>query len=259
MTGASNIRRYHSHVATPDLITQFRAARADPALAVLEGFHAIKHAIRFDAEFVAIASRNVDEVTVLARHLAPDVQDRIMALATSVSADVYSALSPTPPDTGVIAIARRRITPLDELLSRPADAPIVLLESPSHSGNIGAVIRVAAGAGAAAVVTTGSNDPWNPGAIRGAAGLHFALPVIRAGDPEFGDRPVIAIDPEGDELHASSIPPGAVLAFGSERAGVTPALLARASRRVRIPMEQGVSSLNLATAVAVVLYAWRLR
>jgi len=44
-------------------------------------------------------------------------------------------------------------------------------------GNVGACVRVAAAAGAAAVLTTGENDPWFPDAVRGAAGLHFALPV----------------------------------------------------------------------------------
>lgn len=244
---------------SPDIVTQFRTARADPALAVLEGFHAIKHAIRFGAEFVVVASRDAGEPAALARQLAPDVLERVVALTTLVQGDVYAALSPTPPDTGVIAIAHRRTTTLAEVVATPRAAPIVLLEAPSHSGNIGAVIRVAAGAGAAAVVTTGSNDPWNPGAIRGAAGLHFALPVIRVAEPEFGDRPLLAIDPEGDELQVGAIPPGAVLVFGSERAGVSSALLARASRRLRIPMEAGVSSLNLATAAAVVLYSWRLQ
>ena len=49
--------------------------------------------------------------------------------------------------------------------------------------------------------------------------------------------------------------PDAVLAFGSERHGLGAGLLGRADVRVGIPMRPGVSSLNLATAVAVVLYA----
>ena len=49
--------------------------------------------------------------------------------------------------------------------------------------------------------------------------------------------------------------PAAVLAFGTERHGASPALLARAERRLSIPMTPGVSSLNLATSVAVTLYA----
>jgi len=66
------------------------------------------------------------------------------------------------------------------------------------------------------------------------------------------------VDPRGEPLSAGAVPDRAVLAFGTERHGVSPALLGRADRRVRIPMRQGVSSLNLAVSVAVVLYAWRL-
>jgi TrmH family RNA methyltransferase len=107
-------------------------------------------------------------------------------------------------------------------------------------------------------VTTGPLDPWNPGALRGSAGLHYALPVVRADSVEIAGRRIIAIDPGGEQLGFASVPSDTILAFGSERAGVSPELLARADVRIRIPMEPGVSSLNLATAVAVVLYSWRL-
>jgi TrmH family RNA methyltransferase len=114
---------------------------------------------------------------------------------------------------------------------------------------LGAAIRVAAAARAAAVLTTA--DPWHPVAIRGAAGLQFALPVAQV-DAVPAGRPLIAIDPEGEERPA---PRHAILAFGSERHGLSEALKQRADARIRIPMREGVSSLNLATAVAAVLYA----
>ena len=129
----------------------------------------------------------------------------------------------------------------------------MLLEDPRHLGNVGAAVRVAAAAGAAALLTTGAADPWDPAALRGAAGLHYALPVGR-GDPP-GDRPLVALDPGGEE--ATALPAEATLAFGTERDGLSPALVARADLRVRIPMRAGVSSLNLATAVAVALYMVR--
>jgi TrmH family RNA methyltransferase len=108
------------------------------------------------------------------------------------------------------------------------------------------------------VLSTGTTDPWHPDALRGAAGLHFALPVVRVDElPESG-RPLVALDPEGDELDPRRLPDDALLAFGAERYGLGDALLARADARLRIPMREGVSSLNLATSVAAVLYAWRL-
>ena len=59
-------------------------------------------------------------------------------------------------------------------------------------------------------------------------------------------------------LETFQIPSACVLAFGTERSGLTDELRARADACVSLPMEPGVSSLNLATSVSVVLYAWRL-
>jgi TrmH family RNA methyltransferase len=143
-------------------------------------------------------------------------------------------------------------------------------------------VRVAAAGDAAAVLTTGSHDPWAPDALRGAAGLHFALPVARLSDlaslgmaaepgtalaPGTGEalpapidhRPLLALDPEGEQLDPQQLPSRALLAFGTERYGLSDELLARADARISIPMKTGVSSLNLATSVAAVLFAWRLR
>ncbi len=94
--------------------------------------------------------------------------------------------------------------------------------------------------------------------MRGAAGLHYALPVARLDALPPTPRPLIALDPAGDPLRAGRLPAGAILVFGSERRGLSQELRARAGRCLALPMRPGVSSLNLASAVAVVLYAWRL-
>jgi TrmH family RNA methyltransferase len=141
------------------------------------------------------------------------------------------------------------------VLADPRPAPVVLLEQPKNMGNIGACVRVAAAADAAAVLTTGENDPWFPDAVRGGAGLQFALPVTSVESLPVSDRPLLAIDPEGEELRPGGLPPRAVLAFGTERHGISDELLARADGRIAIPMRAGISSLNLATSVAVALFS----
>ena len=52
------------------LIPRFGRARRDPALAVLEGFHPLKHALRFGAELEIVVTRDVDELERLAARLA---------------------------------------------------------------------------------------------------------------------------------------------------------------------------------------------
>jgi RNA methyltransferase, TrmH family len=233
-------------------------AFADERLVRLEGFHALKHALRFGAEIVAAATDDAAALDALTERLAPDVRERVAAV---VEERPLAPLVAKVPHTRVVAVARRPRFDIAELLA-PGGAPVVLLEDPRHLGNVGAVVRVAAAAGAAGVVTTGPRDPWDPAALRGSAGLHFALPVGRTDD--LGDRPLVVLDPAGDTQRTSSsgtgepsaLPDGALLAFGTERDGVSAELAARADARVRIPMRPGVSSLNLATAVAVVLYSW---
>jgi RNA methyltransferase, TrmH family len=255
------------------LIDRFRQARGDDGLAVLEGFHALKHALRFGGDVEAVLTSEPAELERLAAELAPDVGERLRELATAVPEETYRELGPYAHHTRVAAVARRPAFDASALLAERRDAPVVLLEDPRHLGNLGAVVRVAAGADAAGVLTTGDQDPWDPVAIRGSGGLHFALPVGRigaagAGGPDDGGRdaaaldragrPLLAIDPEGEPIDPAVLPPDAIYAFGSERHGLAPETVAAADGHLRIPMRAGVSSLNLATSVAAVLFAWRL-
>jgi TrmH family RNA methyltransferase len=249
------------------IVRRFHAARGDADLVVLQGFHALKHAARFGAELELVACSDRAELASLAGSLAPDLLERVERLTTVLPAEAFKRLGPYVPHTGVVSVARRVHSDPVAVLSAPSPAPVVLLEDPRHFGNLGAAVRVAAAAEAGGVLTTGRQDPWDPVAVRGSAGLHFALPVARIESlpadrrsrrPAIGgDRPLLALDPDGEELVPELVPPRAVLAFGTERAGLSDQLLSCADARLRLPMRPGVSSLNLATSVAATLYALR--
>ncbi|HEX8689030.1 MAG TPA: TrmH family RNA methyltransferase [Solirubrobacterales bacterium] len=241
-----------------DLVRRFRTARRDPELAVVEGFHALKHALRFGAEVVEAVAVDPAELERLAADLAPDLSGELAARTVPVPQETLAELVPLMPRTGVVAIARRPQVDVAAVLADPRPAPLVLLEDPRNIGNLGACVRVAAAADAAGLFATGRNDPWYPDALRAGAGLHFALPVTVVEKLPASDRPLIAIDPEGDVLSPRELPPRAIFAFGTEREGLSAALLKRADARFGIPMAPGVSSLNLATAVSAVLFAQRL-
>ncbi len=227
-------------------------ARRDGGLAVLEGFHALKHATRFGAEVLGAWTADPQELEALRARMAPDVAWDVEL----VGADELAAVVPR---AQVVAVARRpRLPHPDVLLARQGGPPLVLLEDPRHLGNLGAAVRVAAAAGAGGVLTTGRQDPWHPDALRGSAGLHFALPVYRLKELPTGPRPLLALDPSGERFDPRAVAPGAILAFGTERDGLTDELQARADGRLALPMAPGVSSLNLATAVSATLFALRL-
>jgi RNA methyltransferase, TrmH family len=251
------------------LVPRYGRARRDQSLAVLEGLHPLKHALRFGADVLDVACTDRDRLALLCSDLASDVSDQVLALAEVVPAEIFAQLAPLPVPTSVIAIAERPAVDPAAALADPRPAPVVLLEDPRDLGNVGACIRVAAAADAGAVLSLGGHDPWQPDALRGSAGLHYALPVARIAEPTDLNlagtagaaghgRPLLALDPEGDPFDPQALPPRAVLAFGTERHGLSAELLDLADARLAIPMRPDVSSLNLATSVAAVLFAWRL-
>ncbi|MGF0174694.1 TrmH family RNA methyltransferase [Streptomyces sp. Marseille-Q5077] len=227
---------------------------------LLDGFHALKHAVRFGAEVPVAVAVDRDAALALADELAPDVRAALDALLTQVPESTYTSLVPRPHPTGVAALAARppRAANLEKLARTPRTAPVVVLDNPRNLGNAGAVIRLAAGFGATGVVTTGTLDPWHPTVVRGGAGLHFATAVERLDVAELPPGPLFALDPEGDDIRGSKLPDDAVLAFGSERTGLSTELRARADHLVALPMRPQVSSYNLATSVAMTLYHWSL-
>jgi RNA methyltransferase, TrmH family len=214
---------------------------------LLEGFHAVKHALRFGADVHPLLTTDLSAAISLAETHAPDLVESFKN-ATEVDENHFKIRVGRTHPTGVAGFAEKPDLPFDR------EAPIVLLDNPRNLGNFGATIRVAAGLDAGGVLSTGDVDPWHPNVLRGSAGLHFALPVARATSLDFAGE-LIAFDADGDLL-AGPIPDNAVLAFGSERHGLSEDVRAKATRIVRLPMRAKVSSYNLTTSVAMGLYHW---
>ncbi|MFC8964544.1 TrmH family RNA methyltransferase [Streptomyces sp. NPDC057094] len=225
---------------------------------LLDGFHALKHAVRFGADIPVAVTTDRRATLELAAELAPDVRAALDSLLAEVPEAAFAHLVTRPHPTSVAALAVRpsRAAHLETLARTPRTAPVVVLDDPRNLGNAGAVIRLAAGFGATGVVTTGTLDPWHPTVVRGGAGLHFATAVERLTMDELPPGPVFALDPEGEDIRGSKIPDDAVLAFGSERSGLSAGLRARADHLVALPMRPQVSSYNLATSVAMTLFHW---
>ncbi|MFI6524889.1 TrmH family RNA methyltransferase [Streptomyces uncialis] len=230
-----------------------------PDAVLLDGFHAVKHALRFGAAVPVALTSDRAAVLALADDLAPDVRAALDALLVEVPADTLRALVPRLHPTAVAALGSRpsRAEGLAALSRVPRTRPVVVLDQPRNLGNAGAVIRLAAGFGITGVITTGTLDPWHPTVVRGGAGLHFATVVERVEDAgQLPPGPLYALDAEGEDIRGLTLPDDAILAFGSERTGLSALVRERADQLVSLPMNPRVSSYNLATSVAMTLFHW---
>ncbi len=171
-----------------------------------------------------------------------------------------ACLRPAPRDPDTLA---------GEVLARFPAARILVLEGVRDADNVGGVFRAAMALGARAVFPCGrSCDPLYRKAIRTSMGGSLCVPFARTGElVGFLARLralgfcVLAFDPKepGDRLEtlASRAAGPVALLLGTEGEGLSEAALAGADRRVRIEMEPGVDSLNVATAAAIGLYVLR--
>jgi TrmH family RNA methyltransferase len=140
--------------------------------------------------------------------------------------------------------------------------PLVLvLDRLRDPGNLGTLLRAAAGAGVTGVyLSPESVDPWNPKVVRAGMGAHFRVPVLPLDAASSATlrsripRRVMAQARAQRTYDTVDWTTPAALIIGGETEGVGPELAEWATDAVSIPLQGGVESLNAAVAGAVVLF-----
>lgn len=169
-------------------------------------------------------------------------------------------LAETRTPSGVFALVRDPCRPLAGA-RLPAEALVLVAAGVSDPGNLGTLIRTAAGLGAAAVVVTaGTVEPANGKVVRATAGALFRIPVLlgeAAGLKEAG-FPLYVADAGGEPVSSWRARPARLaLAVGNEPRGIDAGVRALAAGTVGIPLDAGVESLNVAVAAGILLHAIR--
>jgi tRNA G18 (ribose-2'-O)-methylase SpoU len=187
------------------------------------------------------------------------------------SADNLAEIAGYDVHRGCLALVHRP-PPLkvDALFS--SAALLVVLEGVSNADNVGGIFRNAAAFGANGVLLSPTCcDPLYRKAIRTSMGAALRVPFAFA---DAGDWPhvltrlqaagitTVALTPRApsEEIATFAARPRAprlALIAGTEGAGLTPAVEVGADHRVRIPISDGVDSLNVAVAVGIALHELR--
>jgi len=138
--------------------------------------------------------------------------------------------------------------------SRDVAGDSVFLEGVQDAGNVGTLLRSAAAFGIARVLLDRNcADPWAPKVLRAGAGAHFGLSIGQAAGPPPA-KVVCAVAHGGKPLREADLAGTLCWVFGSEGAGVSAELRAKAQVLVTIPVSGAVESLNVAAAAAICLY-----
>ena len=234
-------------------LNKSRAARVEAGLFLAEGEH--------------MAGESLKENKARALLIDGGVREKFSALADSakgvsvfyLASHVMAALCDAKTPQGIVAVC-----------DYPKDAPetvtgdlLVALDGVQDPGNVGTILRTMDAAGYDCLLMDEKTaDPYAPKALRATMGAAFRIPAVRCADlPKAWHHlaengyDIAAGDLRGEPFFDRRRAKGRLcIVIGSEGQGISPAVLAEATLRLKIPMPGRAESLNAAVAGAVMMY-----
>jgi 23S rRNA (guanosine2251-2'-O)-methyltransferase len=237
-----------------------------PYMEVLYGLHPVEEAVK-------AGRRRFDQVLV-ARERHDERLERLVALCREAGLRVrqetreqLTQLAQTPAHQGVVALVRPQEFLTIEDLYAPGESGaarlLLALDGVEDPQNLGALLRVADGAGVDGVLLTERRSaPLSPVAVKASAGAAEHLRIARVvnlvralEDLKRRNLWIIGLDERGTaDYDQFDLTGDCVLVLGREGAGLHDLVKRTCDHLLRIPMAGGVSSLNVSAAGAVVLY-----
>lgn len=238
---------------------------------ILYGVHAVEEAIRagrrrFDHVLVARERHDARLEQLVAQCRQGGVRVR------TEPRDQLTHVAGTAAHQGVVAVVREQeMLAIEDLFEAPTPSAgalpaarlLLALDGVEDPQNLGALLRVADGAGVDGVVLTERRSaPLSPVAVKASAGAAEHLRIARVvnlvralEDLKRNNLWIIGLDERGtSDYDRFDFTGDCVLVLGREGAGLHDLVRKTCDHLLRIPMAGGVSSLNVSAAGAVVLY-----
>ncbi len=170
-------------------------------------------------------------------------------------------------DQGVVAdVAAPRLQSLmaflEQRTGRSHATSVLLLDGVHNPANLGMILRTATAAGIDGIVVPDAGTAEiGPLTVKASAGVAFQAPILRIDRPEYAAAQLsdarfemVAVEVGGSDLFATELSDRVALVLGNETAGISEPVLEYCTRAVSLPLANGVESLNVAAAAAVVAY-----
>jgi TrmH family RNA methyltransferase len=241
-----------------------RKERESSGSFLVEGIHHVGAAVEAGAEIKEIFYAPDLLKSQYAQAIVEDAAGRgVPNFPTTV--EVFSSLASKENPQGILAVVRQRRENLNALKPEKFSWGVACV-APQDPGNVGTILRTIDAVGASGLLLLeGGVDPYHPTAIRASMGAIFHHPVVRVSFKDFSqwvevhNYHVYGTSAHGkvDYLEFERYALPTILLLGDERQGLTPEQVEICREVVSLPMNGQVSSLNLAVAAGVMLYAMR--
>ncbi len=163
---------------------------------------------------------------------------------------------------GFLAVFETRELDLKDINLDKNNLPIIVLEGLEKPGNLGAIIRTASAAGLKNIILNDCLfDTFNPNVIKASEGLVFFINIIRATKEKTYSffkknklKTFIATTSAKKNYEQFDFSSNSAIILGSEAKGLSDFWLKNADKELKIPMRQGVDSLNVSVSAGILIY-----
>jgi TrmH family RNA methyltransferase len=239
-----------------------KKGRDETGLFLVEGIHHVGEAAEAGWEIETLLYAPDLLTSVFARRLVDDLARRGVR-GVALTSDLFNDLAEKDNPQGILAVLRQRHLTFDALPAGHLRLCAAVV-SPQDPGNVGTILRTLDAIGADGLfLLDGGVELYHPAVVRASMGTLFWKPVVETSFDEFsGWAKKNGLRLIGSSAHAEmdyrSLPTAGmptVLLLGSEQKGLTVDQMAACDVTVSLPMRGRASSLNLAVAAGILLYA----
>jgi TrmH family RNA methyltransferase len=249
------------------LVKQIRALRQrktrdETGLFLVEGIHHVGEAIEAGWGIETLVYAPDQLTSDFARALVDDqIQHRVHCVA--LTPDLFGVIAEKENPQGILAVIRQRQLTL-EYVTREHFHLGVALVSPQDPGNVGTILRTLDAVGADGLfLLDGGVDPFHPSSVRASMGTIFWKPLVQDSFDHFVNWARLnGYSLVGSSSHAKvdyrTFRRGgqpSILILGSEQKGLSEEQISACDITLSMPVKGRVSSLNLAVAAGILLYA----
>ncbi len=227
-----------------------KKGRRERGTFLVEGGKMVSECAESGMEIVRIALRATEERDALTQ---TPLFRSFASAPVLLGEDAFKAVCDEKTPQGIVAEVK---IPQTKIV--PPKGRCLLLDGLADPANVGAIVRTAAAAGYKEIYLAECADPYAPKSVRASMSGVFYCKLMRGTReeilPALAGVPLLAADMDGEDAFKVRPPEIFCLAIGNEGNGLSDAVRRRADRKVGIPMQAPMESLNAAVSAGITMY-----
>ena len=231
---------------------QTKSGRSKNSQYLAEGVRAVVDAVSNGADIECAVVKKSSDISV-------DLPDKKIYVMED---SLFDSLKTTVNSQGILAVINYEVFSSDDMDVGDFET-IIYLDSVTDPGNMGTIIRSSDALGAdAIVISKGCVDIFNPKVVRSSMASLLNVPIFTDDAPlktfeklKNSGFEIVGTFPDAQEnSRDAEYGEKTVLVMGNEANGISEEIENLCTRRVTIPMKGRAESLNVATAMSIMLY-----